>query len=34
MKEIIFMLTSLSAKDLFLAYHQENLSKRLIDSLN
>jgi hypothetical protein len=28
------MLTSVSAKDLFLAYHQDYMSKRLIESLN
>jgi hypothetical protein len=28
------MLTSVSAKDLFLAYHQDSMGKRLLDSLN
>lgn len=28
------MLTSVSAKDLFLAYHQDAMAKRLLDSLN
>jgi hypothetical protein len=28
------MLTSVSAKDLFLAYHQDAMSKRLLDCLN
>lgn len=34
MKEVMFMLTSVSAKDLFLAYHQEAMTKRLLDCLS
>jgi hypothetical protein len=34
LKEVMFMLTSVSAKDLFLAYHQDAMAKRMLDCLN
>lgn len=31
---MLFLLGSVSAKDLFLAYHQDLMSKRLLDGIN